>query len=489
MSDFSDIGAMFAAACAARRDREFLIDADHRLDGAAALELSGRMAQGLADLGVRAGDRVALIARPSVTHAVAWFAIARLGAIATSLHILETDARIAETLAWLEAGVLLADQELIQRAADFATTGLDVVALDDLAAQSSHPSTDAVDRDAPVAIALSSGSTGRPKGVVHSHRTALASAAAGPAVYPGLNADDSRLVAIGTSFGGWLNVALPAVAAAARLVFQPRFDPTLFSQALFEERITVAPLVPVMWRAVLAVIGAMGKPASVRLAFMSGEGPGPQDVAGLRAMVTDQVRAAYLSTEGGCAAGVVSDQGGPARAIAGAEFRVVAPGGPPTAELPLGEIGELAVRAPSIAIGYWRDPVRQSQRFVDGWWLTGDLAKVVNDSLTLVGRTDHVINSGGVKIHAEEVERALMRHPMVRQAGVVGVADPVWGQRVEAFVVADPGAEPDQILDWCRGEKELPTVKLPKRLVLVDQLPTGPTGKLYRPALLRSEPA
>jgi acyl-CoA synthetase (AMP-forming)/AMP-acid ligase II len=325
--------------------------------------------------------------------------------------------------------------------------------------------------------------------VVHSHRTALASAAAGPAVYPGLGREDALLVAIGTSFGGWLNVVLPAVAAGARLVFQPRFDPTLFSTALFEERITLAPLVPVMWRAVLGVIGAMGRPETVRLAFMSGEGPGPQDVAGVRALVTDQVRAAYLSTEGGCAAGIVSDQAGPARAIAGAEVRVVEPGGPPDAELPAGEIGELALRAPSIAVGYWRDPDRQRARFVDGWWLTGDLGKIAADGVTLVGRTDHVINSGGVKIHAEEVEQALMRHPMVRQAGVVGVADPVWGQRVEAFVVAEAGAQPEQILDWCRSENALPAVKLPKRLVLVDRLPTGPTGKLYRRALMQADPA
>lgn len=99
MTGFSDIGGMFATACAARRDRDFLIDSDHRLTGVAALDLSARMAQGLADRGVRAGDRVALIARPSALHALAWFAIARLGAVATSLHILETDARISETLA------------------------------------------------------------------------------------------------------------------------------------------------------------------------------------------------------------------------------------------------------------------------------------------------------------------------------------------------------------------------------------------------------
>jgi len=487
MAGFSDIGGMFAAACAARRDRDFLIDADHRLDGAAALELSARMARGLAERGVRAGDRVALIARPSALHAVAWFAIARLGAVATSLHILETDARITETLSWLEAGLLVADQEMLSRASGFAPRGTAVIGFEDLSKPVTHSSLDVADLDAPVAIALSSGSTGRPKGVVHTHRTALASAAAGPAIYTDLNGEDALLVAIGTSFGGWLNVVLPAVMAGARLVFQPRFDPTLFAKALFDERITIAPLVPVMWRAVLGVIGAMGKPDSVRLAFMSGEGPGPQDIVGVRALVTDQVRAAYLSTEGGCAAGIVSDQGGPARAIKGAKVRVVTPGGPLDPELPPGEIGELALQAPSIAVGYWREPDRQRARFIDGWWLTGDLGKITAEGFMLVGRTDHVINSGGVKIHAEEVERALMRHPMVRQAGVVGVADPVWGQRVEAFVVAEPGTQPEQILDWCRSEKDLPAVKLPKRLVLVDQLPTGPTGKLYRRGLLQAD--
>jgi acyl-CoA synthetase (AMP-forming)/AMP-acid ligase II len=100
------------------------------------------------------------------------------------------------------------------------------------------------------------------------------------------------------------------------------------------------------------------------------------------------------------------------------------------------------------------------------------------------GRVDHVINSGGVKIQAEDVELALMRHPDVAQAAVVGVADPVWGESVEGSIVPKaPGLDPDAVLAWCRRDGVLPGLKLPKRLHVRDRLPTGATGKLYRPAL------
>lgn len=143
-----------------------------------------------------------------------------------------------------------------------------------------------------------------------------------------------------------------------------------------------------------------------------------------------------------------------------------------------------------MSTGYWKDADLTATRFTRGWWRSGDLAYLdTQGDIFIVGRTDNVINSGGVKVHAEEIEAALCQHPAVHMAGVVGVPDPKWGQRVEAHLVAEGPPEADDILRFCRDRGLLSPVKLPKRVVFHDSLPTGPTGKLYRNALRQYAPA
>ncbi|NNM75162.1 class I adenylate-forming enzyme family protein [Enterovirga aerilata] len=495
----TNLGQLFAASAGMRAGRDLIVDARWRLDGRVAERETVRRAALLADAGVRFGGRVAFLCRPSAAHAVTWFAAVRLGAAATNLHVLETDRRLAETLDWLEADALVCDQEFLDRARAIQAETTTQPHLRVLDADPSSPTTlaegregnaapalDRASRDDVAAICLSSGSTGRPKGAIHTHGSLLANAAAGPEVYGEITAFDSVLVAIGTSFGGWLNIVLPFLGAGAKLVFQPRFEPQDFLRGLAAERITHAPLVPTMWRHVLAAGPEDHDLSALRSAFMSGEAAGADVVEAVLARMAPSVRSAYLSTEGGCACGIVAEQrrgeplAGPGGLpVPGCELRIAPAEGGPESE------GEILLRAPSLAKGYWKDAERTARCFKDGWWRTGDVGRLSPDGrIALAGRVDHVINSGGIKIQAEEVELALMRHPNVAQAAVIGVPDPEWGQRVEAFVVPkaaqlDPGA----VLEWCRDDGILPALKLPKRIHVRDRLPTGATGKLYRPAL------
>jgi acyl-coenzyme A synthetase/AMP-(fatty) acid ligase len=282
---------------------------------------------------------------------------------------------------------------------------------------------------------------------------------------------------------------LPFVGAGAKLVFQRRFDPQAYLAGLAAEKITVAPLVPTMWRMVLAEQPERYDLASVRLAFMSGEAVSRRDVHSVRTHITPNVRAAYLSTEGACASGVVADEkdylgDGPtaARLLHGVDIRIVAADTPAGAALAAQQTGEILLRSASLAHGYWKDPQRTAERFVDGWWGSGDTGFMTTDGrLVVTGRTDHVINSGGVKVQAEEIEAALMAHPRIRQAAVVGLPDEKWGQRAEAFVITD--ADSETIDAWCRNEGSCAPLRLLKAIHVVEALPTGPTGKLYRPAL------
>jgi acyl-coenzyme A synthetase/AMP-(fatty) acid ligase len=98
---------------------------------------------------------------------------------------------------------------------------------------------------------------------------------------------------------------------------------------------------------------------------------------------------------------------------------------------------------------------------------------------------DNLINSGGIKVHAEEVELALLRMPAVAQAAVIGLPDDRWGQRIEAFVVLAAGMSVSEavIIEGCRADGHLAPVKLPKRVHFIEALPRSPTGKVYRPGL------
>lgn len=218
-----------------------------------------------------------------------------------------------------------------------------------------------------------------------------------------------------------------------------------------------------------------------------------RDLEQIVAATGARVASLYLSSEGGCGCGVLATNAdlmgrgkfaSSGKPVIGADLRIVAPEGGIDAILPAGEVGEIVLSGPSLAVGYWKDGPQTQARFVAGWWRSGDMGFVdAEGDLFITGRTDNLINSGGIKVHAEEIERALLGHPQVVQAAVVGQPDAQWGQRIEAFVVLrGDGTAPDALEAHCRAAG-LAGFKLPKAFHRVDGLPTGPTGKLYRRAL------
>jgi len=153
--------------------------------------------------------------------------------------------------------------------------------------------------------------------------------------------------------------------------------------------------------------------------------------------------------------------------------------GPPSASE---EPGEIRIRGPVVMRGYHGDPAATAAALRGGWLHTRDAGRLLPDGrLRVLGRRDEVIISGGVNVHPVEVEQVLSRHPLVGDVAVAGATDPEWGQRVVAFVVPDePGRPPS--LEELRGfaRERLAAAKLPRQLVLVDEVPRSPGGKLQR---------
>ncbi|WP_062305382.1 long-chain-fatty-acid--CoA ligase [Alicyclobacillus sendaiensis] len=163
------------------------------------------------------------------------------------------------------------------------------------------------------------------------------------------------------------------------------------------------------------------------------------------------------------------------------DAQVVDPDGNP---LPVGEIGELAVRGPQVMKGYWNRPDETASVLRNGWLFTGDLAKMDEDGyFYIVDRKKDIIIAGGYNIYPREVEEVLYEHPAVAEAAVVGVEDPYRGQTVKAFIQLKPGMHvTEQELDeWCRAN--LAAYKVPRAYEFRDSLPKSAVGKILRRAL------
>jgi long-chain acyl-CoA synthetase len=150
-------------------------------------------------------------------------------------------------------------------------------------------------------------------------------------------------------------------------------------------------------------------------------------------------------------------------------------------ELPVGEEGEIAIRGPQVMKGYWNKPAETAQVFRDGWLLTGDIARRDKSGYYyIVDRKKDMIIAGGFNVYPREVEEILFEHPLIKEAAVVGVPDAYRGETVKAFVVLRDGAAADaeEIISFCRGR--LAAYKVPRQIVFRDSLPKSGVGKYLR---------
>ncbi len=293
-------------------------------------------------------------------------------------------------------------------------------------------------------VVATSGSSGVPKGVVLTHDAVAASAEATSARLA-VRGDDHWLACLPLAHVGGLSVVTRAIHVGTRLTVHPGFEPA----AVESSGATLVSLVPAALRRV--------DPTRFRTIVLGGSRP-PADRPG-------NTVTTYGMTESG--SGVVYDR----RPLDGVEIRIVD--------------GEIELRGPMLLRTYrdGDDPKR-----ADGWYPTGDLGAVEPDGgLTVQGRRDDLIISGGENVWPEPVEAIVREHPGVADVGIVGTDDPEWGQIVTAFVVpADADAPPalDELRDLVKDR--LPGYSAPRRLILRSALPRTTLGKLRREDLRNS---
>jgi o-succinylbenzoate---CoA ligase len=309
-----------------------------------------------------------------------------------------------------------------------------------------------IDPDAVHTVIHTSGTTGEPQAVELTYANHAASAAASADAL-GVDADDRWLCPLPLHHVGGFGVLIRSVINRTTAVIHERFDVARVKHALEAGEVTLASLVPTMLVR-LREAGLRDAPGLRAIAL--GGGPIP---AGLLEWARDTgipVVPVYGMTE--TCSQIVA--GSPGRALRGAELEI-APD------------GEILVRGPMVARG---------ELGADGWLHTGDLGRIDADGrLHVEGRLKELIVTGGENVAPLEVEQALLAHPAVVDAGVVGRSDPEWGEAVTAFVVLRRPASGEELRAWCR--KRLEPYKVPKLVEEVEALPRNVGGKLLRDRL------
>ena len=491
---------LLRAGLLADPDGPALISADTRWTWRTLDDLSDRLAVGLLGLGLNPGDRVASLMpnRPAlVVHYLACF---KAGLVATPLNYRYMAPEIDHALAVSGARALLAH---VEREEDLAASQLARQlplgtisyggkrgagpAFDDLIEGEASSPPSAPPASAPAVIFFTSGSTGRPKGVTHTHETLrwmFATAAAGLELTPG----DLLLAGSSLSHVGAFYVSFAALSVGAGIIVAQTFDGDELLPLLRQDRPTVLSMLPSALFALTRDHGARHDDfASLRLCRGAGDTVSPElerEFTALSGFVIDE---AYGLTEVGLV--TVSP---PSGRIKLGSVGQVAPGvslsirNDDGEELPVGSEGRLWIKTRAATVGYWDDPGATEAAFSNGWLDSGDVMRVDDEGyFSFCGRKKQIIVHDGSNICPQEVEGALLEHPDVVSAGVIGIHDLIHGENVRAYVTLREGAELPTSQELIRFARARVGYKAPEEVVVLDEMPVTATGKLDRTHLKR----
>ncbi|MEU5952067.1 long-chain fatty acid--CoA ligase [Streptomyces sp. NPDC047525] len=486
----TDLSALLARAVRHHADRTAVRQGATRLTYAQLDDLTGRLAALLRTKGLRAGDRVA-VAMPNVAQfPVVYYGALRAGGVVVPMNPLlksgemefvlrDCGARLLVTSPSCseeaEAAAVLAGAECL--IADPATFAASLCTVPPLAG-----TPDAAANDTAV-ILYTSGTTGTPKGAELTHRNLVSNALTTARTLLRAGPDDVLFGGLPLFHAFGQTCALnTAVAAGAGLSLLPRFDAGEALATLRHDEVTVFLGVPTMYGALLRH-GIERELPRLRLAVSGGASLPVELLHAVERELGVTVLEGYgLSETSPVACFNPPDRprrpGSIGLPVRGVELRLVADDGSVVGH---GEVGELAIRGENVMKGYWNRPDATADAFRDGWFLSGDLARVDEHGYYyVVDRKKDLVIRGGYNVYPREIEEVLYAHPDVAEAAVVGVPDPARGEEVAAVVVLRAGARvtADELRDYVR--QRVAAYKYPRIVRCVDALPKGATGKILK---------
>ncbi|MFP3899230.1 MAG: FadD3 family acyl-CoA ligase [Acidimicrobiia bacterium] len=506
------------AAGAAERSgpQAAVVEGDRRWSYAELLAEATDVGAALVSAGVEAGDRVAIWAPNSARWIITALGLWQAGAVLVPINTRFKGPEAADILGRSRARVLITVTDFLgaDHVAMLRTAGVDLPDLattvvvegpvppgarswEDVVAGAGGAARDelvrragAVSADDPSDILFTSGTTGRAKGVVQTHARTLRVATDWVAM-TGLTAGD-RYLMVNPYFHmfGLKAGILAAVAAGATMYPEPVFDVDRVLARVAAEGITVLPGAPTIYQSILDAPDRDRYDLSSLRVAVTGAADIPVELIRRihEELPFSVVITGYGLTEGGTAS--ATTPGDDPETVAttvgtprpGFEVRIVGPGGE---DVPAGEPGEILLRGGSIMAHYLDDEKATAAALSpDGWLRTGDLGVIGDDGrLRIVGRSKDMFIVGGFNAYPAEIENALLGHPDIAQAAVIGIPDTRLGEVGMAFIVPRPGATPSEpdVIAWSR--ERMANYKVPRRVAVVDALPLNATGKVVKEEL------
>jgi fatty-acyl-CoA synthase len=496
----------------------------HHTDYASVCRRAAKLANALARLGVRPGDRVATLAWNHSRHLELYLAVPSYGAVLHTLNLRLHPTEIGYIANHAEDRFLFVDRSLLPLYEAFAPAvrSLEkVVVLDDPAPAPNAPKIPgnaldhetllerepdthafpALDERSAAMICYTSGTTGNPKGVVYSHRsTMLHTLGACMADSLGVRQSDAVLPVVPMFHANAWGLPFCAALTGAKLVFPgPHLDPASLLDLMARERVTIAGGVPTIWLGILAMLDADPKAydlSAMRSMVIGGSAAPPALIEGYKKRHGIEIIHAWGMTEMN-PLGTMAKVKSTLRGDDAAELALRSTQGYPVAFveqrhtsedgriLPWdGEtMGELEVRGPWVASSYLGDE-GEGRFTADGWFKTGDVVTIDAEGyVRITDRSKDVIKSGGEWISSVALENAIMSHPAVLEAAVFAARHPKWGERPLAAVVFKEGRSASREELTAHIEERFAKFWLPDDYVVMKQIPRTSTGKFLKTKL------
>ncbi len=489
-------------------EREAVVDRERRVTYRQLNHRVNRLAHALGGLGLAKGDRLAILSYNSLEFVEVILAAAKLGLMLVPLNWRLTASELGFILSDSGARALVFDPELEELAGELiqAASLENLVALGSREVLGARPYEellrgqseeeprldDPPGLDTPHIIMYTAGTTGKPKGAVLSQ---------GASFWNALNlqldleltaADRDLLVLPMFHIGGIGLFTLPVLYVGGTVVIQRVFDPVETLRLLEQEDITLFFGVPAIFLFLIQHPQFRAQAFDKVRVVMSGGAPLPASLVKQYHQAGIILQQGFGMSEAAPSIATLGKEralakaGSIGRPLFHLEVRIV-----DEADQPLGpgEVGELLIRGPNLMQGYWNRPQANQEAFVDGWFRTGDLARMDEDGdLFIVDRKKDMFISGGENVYPAEVEEAIYELEQVAEAALVGVPDDKWGEAGRAFVVVKEGASLSEAELLAHLKKRLAKYKIPKSVVFMDTLPRNAAGKVLK-KVLRQEPA
>jgi fatty-acyl-CoA synthase len=454
-------------------------------------------------LGVQKGDVVSLLAHNSVVTIDLLYAATKIGAIFAPLNWRLVADELAYIVQDCGSKVLICGPEFTETLAAMlpkitvehlvSVEGAEIAGAlvyeDELAAaDNGEPERPFLSPDDTACILYTSGTTGKPKGAMIPHRQIVWNAI-NTVISWGLTQDDISPIFTPMFHSGGLFVFLtPLFYVGGRIVLLRQFDPVETLRQVAAEKCTVLLGVPTIFQVWLNTPELAQTDFSAVRWFISGGAPCPVSlIEAWRQATGKPFRQGYGLTEVGTNCFTMNDDdpekkpGTVGKPIFHSEMKLVDENG---RTVPPNQTGELLIKGPHVTSGYWRNPEATAEALRDGWFHTGDMAKMDEDGFYFIaGRFKDMIISGGENVYAAEVEAVFVAHDAVAEAALIGQPDDKWGEVGVMVVVKANGAAitEAELLQHCQGK--LARYKIPKRVIFTNALPYSPYGKVIKAEL------